>query len=204
MTEDLRSRHGFTQCLEPLADELVAFARRMVIHRDDAEDVLQASLAAAWNHRARFQAGTNFRAWVFRFVVHEALNSNRRRSSTSSRVKALADDVPDREFWRRLDAEQAYRELLTDPPALLQRLDEQLASALEALRVEERTVLLLRAVAGLRCAEIADVLDVPKGTIMARLFRARLKLRERLGQPGRCDARDRPLGREGGKGRLQS
>ena len=110
MTEDLRSRHGFTQCLEPLADELVIFARRMVIHRDDAEDVLQASLAAAWNHRGRFQTGTNFRAWVFRFVVHEALNSNRRRSATSSRVKALADDVPDREFWRRLDAEQAYRE----------------------------------------------------------------------------------------------
>ncbi len=181
--EDFFSRQEFTKRLEPLAEELVVFARRMVNRRDDAEDVLQASLASAWSHRERFADGTNFRAWILRFVVHEALNANRKRSASKARVRSLSEDVPDRDFWDKLDGELAYRELLTDPPSLLERLDQELVGALHSIRPEERTVLLLRAVAGLRCGEIASVLEVPKGTVMARLFRARIKLRERLGRP---------------------
>lgn len=189
---DITTRDGFMRRLAPLADQVVGVARRMVDASDDADDVIQSALAAAWAHRLRYVEGTNFRAWIFRFVVHESWNANRRRSR--SRVRRIEDDdVPDGSFWARLDADLAYRELLEDPAALYERLDQRLSGAIRRIGDEERAVLLLRAVAGLTCAEIAAALEVPKGTVMARLFRARIKIREHLA----AVADDAPIGRAG-------
>lgn len=185
MNVDICTREGFSRRLAPLADDLVVLARRLVDGPDEVEDVLQTALASAWKHRVSFADDTNFRAWILRFVVNESWNANRRRSRNRVRSSPLPDELADGGFWNRLDADLAYRDLLADPGALLERLDADLAGALKSINLQERTVLLLRAVAGLSCAEIAAVLEVPRGTVLARLFRARVKLRERLGTVSR-------------------
>ncbi len=179
MTKDFYSPEGFVQRLEPLAEELVVFARRMLDRPDEAQDVLQSALASAWKLRQRFVEGTNLRAWVYRFIVHEVQNANRK--STRPHDLPRGESTPEPDFWTTLDAEMAYRELLNDPENLLDRLDEDLAGALKRLGDSERLTLLLRAVGDFTCGEIAEILRVPKGTVMAQLFRARAKLRRKVG-----------------------
>lgn len=196
MSDDVTTPEGFTRRIEPLAEELVGFVRRLADRGDDVEDVLQSALASAWRHRAHFVAGTNFRAWIYRFAVHEAANANRRRARERTRLRPLDGEGADPGFWERLDADLAYAELLGDPGALLERLDAELARALAVMNLDERAVLLLRSIAGMTCAEIATVLEVPRGTVLAWLFRARAKVRQRLGAPaverGRAGRSGRP------------
>ena len=187
MSDDILNRAGFARRLEPLADELIVFARRVLHCSEDTEDTLQSAFASAWGHRGRFVIGTSFRAWIFRFVVQEAWNANRRRSRANDRLTALAEETPEHDFWTQLEAELAYTELLENPAALRERLDQELAAALERITANERTVLLLRAIAGLGCGEIAEALEVPKGTVLARLFRARVKVRRWLGGTGTAE-----------------
>lgn len=170
----------FTRRLLPLHDVLVVFARRLVDDRADAEDVLQAALASAYRHRGSFDPETNFRAWLCRFLVHEAANANRRRNRRRERDVELEQDPPAGSVAGELADELRWDECLRQPGRLLEHLDEELARALRALGESERAALLLHSVAELRCAEIARVLDVPAGTVMSWLFRARLAVRKRL------------------------
>ena len=194
MSEDISSEEAFVRCVSALGEELVLFARRMLDRPDQAQDVLQSALATAWKQRQSFRSGTNFRAWMYRYVLHEIQNENRRSSRSQARTLPSSDSVPDDDFWATLDSEAAYRELLSDPAKLLDRLDQELAGALRGLGESERLVLILRAVGEFTCGEIAEILRAPKGTVMAQLFRARSKLRRALGQSSRfssCSAERR-------------
>jgi len=181
LSEPPPEAEDFVHRLELFAEEFVVLARRMLYRPDEAEDALQSAIAAAWSHRGRFAAGTDFRAWIYRFLVHEVRNVNRRTARRPRSGASLPDESIGPEFWEALDAERGFRELLDDPPRLVESLDRDLAGALERLESEERLALLLKAVGEFSCAEIAKITRAPTGTVMARLFRARAKLRRSLG-----------------------
>ncbi len=173
----------FTQRLLPLHGMLVVLARRLVDDRADAEDVLQAALESAYRHRERFDPETNFRAWISRFLVHEAANANRRRSRRKElRIESIdsEEELSASSPVDELAAEERWEECLRRPERLVENLDQDLARALRALGENERVALLLHAVSDLRCSEIARTLDVPAGTVMSWLYRARLAIRRRL------------------------
>lgn len=133
---------------------LLRVARRLTLEPASAEDLAQETMLLAWRGFRGFETGTNARAWLFRIMFNVFHGQGRRESRTP--------DVQPREV-RPMFQEAA-----------------EIAEALDALSLEQRTVLLLCVVEGFTCREAAGILDLPLGTVMSRLSRARQELRESL------------------------
>jgi len=133
---------------------LLRVARRLTADSASAEDLVQETMLLAWRGFRGFQTGTNVRAWLFRILFNVFHGEGR---------KARIEAPPSRESVR---------------PMLQQAVE--IAEALDALSLEQRTVLVLAVVEGFTCQEIAGILDVPAGTVMSRLSRARGELRKSL------------------------
>jgi RNA polymerase sigma-70 factor, ECF subfamily len=133
---------------------LLRVARRLTLDSASAEDLVQETMLLAWRGFHGFQSGTNARAWLFR-ILFNAFHGAKR--------KARLDAVPSNDSVR---------------PMLQEAVE--IAEALDALSLEQRTVLLLAVVEGFTCQEIAGILDLPIGTVMSRLSRARQELRKSL------------------------
>ncbi len=141
----------------PHTRNLLRVARRLTADPAEAEDLVQETMLSAWRGFRQFRAGTNLRAWLFRILIN-AFHA-RARKKRPALVPLAAHDVPNRS-----DASGAAEVL----------------QALADLTVEQRTVLLLGAVEGFTCQEMAEMLDTPIGTVMSRLSRARQAVRDRL------------------------
>ncbi|TDJ71791.1 MAG: RNA polymerase sigma factor [Planctomycetota bacterium] len=196
-------RHAFHTEVRRHAAVFAVLARRLTRQESDAEDALQSALTKAWQHYSRGEPIENFRAWVVRFLVHECLNTGRRNLRRDERESTLPDEGlahvgPAPSVTLDLERELAHEPFQHDPLALVEQLDERLAAALVSLSGPERTVFLLRSVAELDYRQIAGICAVPVGTVMSRVFRAREKLRVRLGSsrwgPGIRPARDEAPG----------
>jgi RNA polymerase sigma-70 factor (ECF subfamily) len=142
------------------------YARILTGDLNRADDLVQDTLARAWEKRRLWQAGSDLRAWLFTIMhnVHVNLYANRRRELAENSIDV--DDSPGRGWEIPVRATQSDRVELAE--VLLQ---------IGRLPVEQREVLILAAVEGLRYEEIARVQTVPIGTVMSRLNRAREKLR---------------------------
>ncbi len=147
------------------------YARVLTGDSTRADDLVQDTLARAWEKRRLWQAGTDLRAWLFTIMHNVHVNQlalTRREAahvSLDSEAGGQAWQVPVR-------ANQVDRvELL------------ELAREMGRLPVEQREVLLLAAVEELRYEEIATLLAVPIGTVMSRLSRAREKLKRLVAEP---------------------
>lgn len=128
----------------------------------------------------RFDLERPFRPWLWTIGIRLALHAIARKDRGHARLDA---DDPDREEGaRREGAWLADHRPLQDLEERLARID--LEGALDALDPDQRAALILRVVEERSYEEIAEMLSIPKGTVMSRLFRARIRLRERLGEGG--------------------
>jgi RNA polymerase sigma-70 factor (ECF subfamily) len=145
-------------------------------NREDAEDVLQEAFLKAFEHLPEFREDSRFYTWIVRIAVNEGLMKLRKRRADKSvpLEDSLDDDgdVMPREFtdWR------------PNPEQLLARAEMEgiLQSAVMTLPPIFRTVFFLRDVEGLSTAETAQLLNLTDAAVKARLFRARLRLRNEL------------------------
>lgn len=172
------SRERFLELLLPHRAALEGYARRCLRDGNDVEDALQAAVTTAWRTLDRFADGTNFRAWIFRILAHEILNRNRHRERRTGLEIVAEPEAAD--FAESLARESVYERLLADPSALEDHFDGEVVRALDRLNAGERHVFLLRAVGEFAYRDIAAILDIPIGSVMGHLFRARAKLREAL------------------------
>jgi RNA polymerase sigma-70 factor (ECF subfamily) len=150
----------------------------------EAEDVCQEAFLAAYAKRDQFEPGTDFLAWMGRFVRNVAANELRKRAR-----RRTASTDPQRIDLRSTQREEAgpgrgerLGEVLAQEldGKLVERLDERLLAGLRELGEVPRSCLLLRVLRGLSYAEIAALLGLPEGTAMSHVHRARLALRARL------------------------
>lgn len=175
-----RRREAFSGLVRAHGPGLVVLARRLV-GSGDAEDVVQSALASAWRHFASMEALRDPRAWLRRFVLHEAANVQGRRKRRPAAIPFEdSDPVGSGEDVLAILEREITHSSRRDSRALLEVLDHGLAAAMQALNADERTTLTLRAVAGLSYKEIAEAMGVPIGTVMSRLCRAREKVRAEL------------------------
>jgi RNA polymerase sigma-70 factor (ECF subfamily) len=143
---------------------------------EDAEDVLQEAFLKAFLHLPDFREDSRFYTWLVRIAVNEGLMKLRkRRADKSVPIEDSVDeegDVMPREFadWKP-NPEELYAQA---------EIEEILRNAAQTLSPAFRTVFLLRDVEGLSTQETADVVGISEGAVKARLFRARLQLREEL------------------------
>jgi RNA polymerase sigma-70 factor (ECF subfamily) len=173
---------NFLSHLEPLRGGLEAYCRRSLRAVNDVPDVLQSAIANAYRDFHLYAEGTNFRAWIFRYVHLEIQNWNRKHDRT--RHEELPADLSVEDAWQLALDEPLFKILLDDPDLILDRCDAVLSEAVRALSSLERSVLLLHAVGAFKYREIADILQVPIGTVMSSLARCRLRLRQRLVEYG--------------------
>lgn len=170
--------------LEPLRAALQAFVRRSLRDPSGALDVLQTAIGSAFRDFDLYAEGTSFRAWMFRYVSHEV--SNRNRIAARRRETGLAGNDEPTISARNAEQDAVLLDrLLDEPEAVLEHCEDVVAQAIGAMPDQERNVLLLRAVGEFKYREIADILDVPVGTVMGLLSRGRQRLRQRLVEYGR-------------------
>jgi RNA polymerase sigma-70 factor, ECF subfamily len=164
---------AFAELALPLFDSLYNFAQWLAHDRIEAEDLVQETYAKALRGFASFQLGTNFRAWMFRILRNTWLTS---RTGLQARMTVpMEDDTP----------EPADEQ--TPESVLLGNIDRAtLERAIEELPPASREVLLLCDVEEMSYADIAQTLDIPVGTVMSRLFRARKRVRQALEQNARA------------------
>ena len=218
---DQQKGWDFEALAMPFVDSLYNTAYRMTRNAQDAEDLVQETYLKAYRYYDKFQEGTNFKAWLFKILKNTFINNYRKRQKTppqsdfadiedafenqvsdelSAQIKgpeeeffenvlteaarAVMDEaVPDGDLLRELDERN---ELLHD-----QALDETVKSALEALDPTYKLPVILADLEDFSYKEIAEILEVPLGTVMSRLYRGRKnlekemkKLRERYKKDG--------------------
>ncbi len=176
MADRKKDRVEFVELLKPVRHALYSHARWALWDKTLAADVVQDAILVAWRNLFRFEMGTNFRAWIFRILINKIYNYNRRTSR--SKECPLADNAF--ELFEAMERENAWETLLDLPKLLSNMLDGRLVDALEKLPSSEKHCFLLFQLQGFTYKEIATVLDIPLGTVMSNMHRARKNLRERL------------------------
>lgn len=152
-------------------DCVFGYAARLLAHAEDARDVAQEALVRLWVHRAKVEEPAGARAWLLRTAHNlclDRLRAGQPASGEALELSAIADART-----ASPEAKASHREM-----------GEALAAALAKLSPRDRAVLLLRDVEGLAYEEIAQILEVPLGTLKAILHRARERARARLAADG--------------------
>jgi RNA polymerase sigma-70 factor (ECF subfamily) len=168
----------------PLLPSLYNVAAWLARNPADAEDLVQETFLKGLRGFSSFQPDTNFKAWIFRILRNTYLTS--RSGLAASRTVALDDELDDRDESRpRLYPEGAIDR--QTPELNLMRLTDTAAlqAALEQLPAPLLEVILLCDVEEMKYKEIAVVLDIPIGTVMSRIARARAALRDTLQSNGK-------------------
>ena len=159
-------------------DALYRTALRMTRSEAEAEDLVQETYIRAFRFRQQFTPGTNLKAWLFRILTNTFINQYRRKAARPETTEL--DDVEESILYRHM-RDVSPGSASPDPEAELidNTLSSEVKDALEALPEKFRTTLLLD-VEGFSYKEIAEVLDIPIGTVMSRLHRGRKFLQKRL------------------------
>ena len=178
----LGDREAFARLIAPYRERVYATALRLLGNRDDAVEVTQEALLRTFWKITGFHGHAHFYTWLYRIVLnlcYHRLEAKRREPNVlPPHPQSADDDAPSPE------------ELLVDPAPspsdeAQQREDAALVrQALGALKPEDFRILVLREFEGLSYDQIAGRLQIPKGTVMSRLHRARLALAEQLTRLG--------------------
>ena len=169
----------FAEDAMPLMDGLYSAAMRMTRNAADAEDLVQETYLKAFNAYERFETGTNLKAWMYRILTNSYINDYRKKQRRPD--ESDIDDVEDLFLYRRLGgAETATLSRSAEDELMDLFGEDEVKVALEDLPEHYRLPIVLADVEGFAYKEIAEILDVPIGTVMSRLHRGRKQLQKRL------------------------
>ena len=173
----MADRQEFARDALQFASQLYTVALRMTRNSADAEDLVQETYLRAYRSFHTFAEGTNLRAWLFRILTNTYINTYRAKQRRVQ--EADLGDIDDLYLYRRIadvdvaarSAEDTLFELFTD---------DEVKAALEDLPEQFRLPVLLADVEEVSYKEIAEILDIPIGTVMSRLHRGRKQMQKRL------------------------
>jgi RNA polymerase sigma-70 factor, ECF subfamily len=172
---EIKKQDDFNEEIMPHLDALYNFALRLTSDPNDAEDLVQDSIVKAYRFFNSYEKGTNAKAWLFRILKNSYINNYRKKSKKPQQVDY--DEVST--FYETVRAERTDTSDLEDK-MYRELMDDDITGALEELPEDFRTVVLLCDVEGFTYEEIANMLDVPIGTIRSRLHRGRNLLKVQL------------------------
>jgi RNA polymerase sigma-70 factor (ECF subfamily) len=172
-----------TQAME-FMPSLYSAALRMTRNPADAEDLVQETYLKAYRAFGSFQEGTNLKAWLYKILTNTFINAYRSKKRRPEQTEL--DDVEDLYLYRRLGGLEAAAAGRSAEEEVLDLFTEsEIKDAIEALPEQFRMAVLLADVEGFSYKEIADILDIPIGTVMSRLHRGRKSLQKTLYEFGR-------------------
>ena len=169
----------FAEQAMPYMGSLYSAALRMTRNPSDAEDLVQETYLKAYRAFGSFQEGTNLKSWLYKILTNTFINtyrSKRRRPALTE-----LDDVEDLYLYHRLGGLEAAAASRSAEDLVLDHFTEgEVKAAVESLPEQFRLAVLLADVEGFSYKEIAEILDVPIGTVMSRLHRGRRALQKAL------------------------
>jgi RNA polymerase sigma-70 factor (ECF subfamily) len=169
----------FAEQAMPFMGPLYSAALRMTRNPADAEDLVQETYLRAYRGFGGFKEGTNLKAWLYRILTNTYINQYRAAKRRPDQVDL--DDVEDLYLYRRLGGAEAAAAGRSPETEVLERMPESdVKEAVESLPEQFRMAVLLADVEGFAYKEIAEILDIPIGTVMSRLHRGRKLLQKRL------------------------
>jgi RNA polymerase sigma-70 factor (ECF subfamily) len=161
------------------APQLYSAAMRMTRNRADAEDLVQEAFLKGFRSFHTFKEGTNLRAWLFRILTNTYINKYRKKQRSFD--ESDLGDIEDLYLYKRMgtfddpsigrSAEESLMEMLPD---------DEVKQALENLPENFRMPVILADVQGFAYKEIAEILEIPIGTVMSRLHRGRKQMQKAL------------------------
>jgi RNA polymerase sigma-70 factor (ECF subfamily) len=176
-TDDPALRERFERDVLPLLSSLYGAALRLTRNPADAEDLVQETYLRAYRGFAGFHEGTNLKAWLYRILTNSFINTYRKKQREPQVVEG-PDDVDEWYLFDRLGSRNV--EASAESTVLDQIPDQEVKAALESLPENFRLAVLLADVEGFSYKEIAEIMDVPIGTVMSRLHRGRKALERAL------------------------
>jgi RNA polymerase sigma-70 factor (ECF subfamily) len=173
---DYKAKEIFEKEFMPHLDAMYNFALKLTADEDDAQDLVQDTCVKAFRFIGSFEPGTYAKAWLFRILKNNFINDYRKKSRGPSKVEFewfeqsfAGDDDPEPAFQADLQAE-TVNEMLGD----------EITSAIQALPVDFRMIIILCDLEEFSYEEMAKILNIPIGTVRSRLHRARALLKETL------------------------
>lgn len=203
-TDDLtlvqRVRNGDQRAYKTLVEryqrKVFSIALGMLKDREEARDVAQEAFIKVYRYLDHFKGDASFYTWLYRITVNVCIDVMRRKGTGSKEHvefdETLAHDVSEANLGA------LGTRLGTNPQksALRRELAEKIQAALEQVPEKHRAILLLREVEGMSYEDLARTLGVPKGTVMSRLFHARLKVQKVLNEYLELDEAQAGVGNE--------
>ena len=175
----MSAREQFTADAMQYAPQLFSTALRMTRNRSDAEDLVQETYVKGWRSFRTFQEGTNLRAWLFRIMTNTYINKYNAAKRKGTEVEL--DDVEELFLYKRLGSiDQSKLSSSAEDQMLNLFTDDEVKNALESLPEDFRIPVLLSDVDGFSYKEIAEMLEIPMGTVMSRLHRGRKIMQKML------------------------
>jgi len=178
IAEEARDRVRFEEEALDLSDQVFRVARHLVGSREEAEDLMQETYARAFRSWRSFTAGTNLRAWLLRILTNLNIDRGRRQQRTPQMTSI--DEQSDYYLYDKLVEGE------TEPPdeeRVIAKLSQgSIVDALAHVPHDFRDVLVLVDIGEFSYADTAQILDIPIGTVMSRLHRARRILKGELAE----------------------
>ncbi len=176
---DTARQEQFTAQATEHMPALYSAALRMTRSPADAEDLVQETYLKAYRAWHSYQQGTNLKAWLYRILTNTFINSYRSKKRRPEQTEL--DEVEDLYLYRRLGGlEAAAASRSAEDEVMDLFTDTDVKAAIEALPDSFRMAVLLADVEGFSYKEIAEILDIPIGTVMSRLHRGRKALQKAL------------------------
>jgi RNA polymerase sigma-70 factor (ECF subfamily) len=181
--DDQALRDRFERDVLPLLPSLYGAAMRLTRNPSDAEDLVQETYLRAFRGFGGFTEGTNLKAWLYRILTNQFINTYRKKQREPQIVEG-PDDLDEWYLYDKLGGRSV--EVSAETEVLDQIPDADVKAALESLPENFRIPVLLADVEGFSYKEIAEIMETPIGTVMSRLHRGRKALEKALWETARA------------------
>lgn len=175
-------QRAFKTLVERYQKKVFSVAFGMLKDREEARDVSQEAFVKVYKYLDHFKGDASFYTWLYRITVNICIDVMRRKGTSKGDTVEFDESI-------QLDTTEANlgalgSKLGTNPQkaALRKELAEKIQAALQEVPEKHRAILLLRELEGMSYEDLARTLDIPKGTVMSRLFHARLKVQKVLSE----------------------
>ena len=189
-------QRAFKLLVERYQRKVYAVALGMLKDKEEAMDVSQEAFVKVYKYLDHFKGDSSFYTWLYRITVNICIDVMRRKGSAGGQMEEFDESIATDLGEARIGALGSRLGTNPQKSALRRELAEKIQEALAAVPEKHRAILLLREVEGMSYEDLSRTLDIPKGTVMSRLFHARAKVQKILSEYLELDEAKSGVGNE--------